>query len=56
MKIKNSKLKVQSLFLLIILLAAFLRFYQLGQNPPSLDWDEASLGYNSYSLLRTGKD
>ncbi len=41
---------------LIILLAAFLRFYQLGSNPPSLDWDEASLGYNAYSILKTGKD
>jgi 4-amino-4-deoxy-L-arabinose transferase-like glycosyltransferase len=42
--------------ILILLLAAFLRFYKLGQNPPSLDWDEASLGYNAYSLLKTGKD
>lgn len=41
---------------LIILLAAWLRFYKLGQNPPSLDWDEASLGYNAYSLLKTSKD
>ena len=41
---------------LIILLAAFLRFYQLGRNPPSLDWDEASLGYNAYSILKTGAD
>ena len=42
--------------LLILLLAATLRFYKLGQNPPSLDWDEASIGYNAYSLLKTGKD
>lgn len=42
--------------LLVILVAAFLRLYQLGVNPPSLDWDEASLGYNAYSLLKTGKD
>lgn len=41
---------------LVVLLAAFLRFYQLGSNPPSLDWDEASLGYNAYSILKTGKD
>lgn len=40
----------------IILLGIFLRFYQLGQNPPSLDWDEASLGYNAYSILKTGAD
>ncbi len=33
-----------------------MRFYQLGNNPPSLDWDEASLGYNAYSILKTGRD
>jgi len=42
--------------LLIILLSAFLRLYALGSNPPSLDWDEASLGYNAYSLLKTARD
>ncbi len=42
--------------LLIILLAFILRFYQLGSNPPSLDWDEASLGYNAYSIFKTGAD
>lgn len=41
---------------LIIFLAALLRFYQLGNVPPSPDWDEASLGYNAYSILTTGKD
>jgi len=40
----------------IVLLAIGLRFYQLGNNPPSLDWDEASIGYNAYSILKTGKD
>lgn len=40
----------------ILILASILRLYQLGVNPPSLDWDEASLGYNAYSLLKTGKD
>lgn len=44
------------LLLLIIILAAFLRFYQLGSNPPSLTWDEASWGYNAYSLGVDGKD
>lgn len=41
---------------LISLLALFLRFYQLGQNPPHLNWDEAALGYNAYSILKTGRD
>ena len=25
-------------------------------NPPSLNWDEVSLGYNAFSLLKTGRD
>lgn len=44
------------IFLLTILLAIFLRFNRLSSNPPSLDWDEASLGYNAYSILKTGAD
>src|SRR3989344_2425213 len=40
----------------VILLAAVLRFYQLGQNPPSLDWDETAHCYNAYSILKTGRD
>jgi len=42
--------------ILIFILAFILRFWQLGTNPPSLDWDEAALGYNAYSILQTGKD
>src|SRR3990167_6856775 len=42
--------------LLIVLLAVFLRFWQLGSVPPSPDWDEAALGYNAYSIMQTGKD
>lgn len=41
---------------IIVLLAGFLRLYKLGSNPPSLDWDEVSLGYNAWSLLATGHD
>src|SRR3989344_1981334 len=44
------------LIISIISLAAVLRFYQLGGNPPSLDWDEVSLGYNAYSIITTGAD
>lgn len=39
----------------IILLAAFLRFWQLGSYP-ALNADEAAIGYNAYSLIETGKD
>lgn len=40
----------------VLILGAFLRFWQLGSVPPSPDWDEAALGYNAYSILKTGKD
>lgn len=44
------------LLILIILLAIFLRFWNLGENPPSLTWDEAAWGYNAYSLGTDGRD
>jgi 4-amino-4-deoxy-L-arabinose transferase-like glycosyltransferase len=44
------------LFLGIILLAIFLRFYQLNDVPSSLFRDEVSIGYNAFSILTTGKD
>ena len=40
----------------IVLLAVFLRIYNLTSLPPSLNWDEVSHGFNAYSLLKTGKD
>ncbi|KKR49467.1 MAG: hypothetical protein UT84_C0026G0007 [Candidatus Curtissbacteria bacterium GW2011_GWA1_40_16] len=42
--------------ILIVILAFVLRTYNLGANPPSLYWDEASLGYNAYSILKTAHD
>lgn len=45
------------LFLICILgIAIGFRFWQLGSVPVSLDWDETALGYNAYSILKTGKD
>lgn len=44
------------LLLLILFLAAFLRFYNLSSIPNGLQQDETSLGYNAYSILHTGKD
>lgn len=50
-------LSIRYVFLLgILIIASFLRLYQLGTNPPSIDWDEASLGYNAYSIEKTGAD
>lgn len=51
------KIKKQQLILIgIICLGFFLRFYELSQNPPGVDWDEASSIYNGYSIAETGKD
>jgi len=41
---------------LITLLATFLRLFLLTSNPPSLYWDELSLGYNAFSILTNGTD
>ena len=44
------------IFSLILVIALFLRFYQISNLPPSLNWDEVSIGYNAYSILKTGRD
>ena len=49
-------MKIKFWLILIILLAAVLRFYKLGQVPSGFVNDEAAFGYNAYSLLKTGKD
>ena len=49
-------MKKYALLVFIISLAFFLRFYRLANNPPSLNWDEVSHGYNAYSILKMGKD
>ncbi|MEX2028035.1 MAG: glycosyltransferase family 39 protein [Candidatus Curtissbacteria bacterium] len=49
-------LKNNRILIAIVIIAAVLRFYGLGQNPPALNWDETGHGYNAYSLLKTGKD
>ncbi|PIS09388.1 hypothetical protein COT75_01780 [Candidatus Beckwithbacteria bacterium CG10_big_fil_rev_8_21_14_0_10_34_10] len=50
-------MKKEKIFLLVILiLAFFLRFYRLNKVPPSLSWDETAIGYNAYSIWKTGKD
>lgn len=44
------------LLLLIILLSFGLRIWQISSVPPGLTWDEATLGYNAYSIIKTGGD
>ncbi len=50
------KLHNNFILLLIILLGAILRVIFLSSSPPSLNIDEAALGYNAYSLFKTGAD
>ncbi len=49
-------LRNKLLFISIIGLALYLRLFQFGSNPPSLYWEEVALGYDAYSLLKTGAD
>jgi 4-amino-4-deoxy-L-arabinose transferase-like glycosyltransferase len=53
---KLSKLFIYSFVALAIAWVCILRFWHFPQNPPSLNWDEVSFGYNAYSVLKTGKD
>jgi len=41
---------------LILILAAALRLFALDKFPAGLNADEASIGYNAWSLIQTGKD
>lgn len=41
---------------LVVIVASFLRFFSISTNPPSLTWDEASWGYNAYSIGIDGRD
>ncbi|MDQ3098205.1 MAG: glycosyltransferase family 39 protein [bacterium] len=52
------KLKIFALLTLaaVVLLALFLRVYNLDSAPRGVLADEASQGYNAYSILKTGKD
>ena len=43
-------------FLVIIILAALLRLYNLNSVPLGFSEDEASTGYNAFSILKTAKD
>lgn len=52
-KIKN---KTFIILLSIVVAAAFLRFFSIASNPPSLTWDEVSWGYNAYTLGQTARD
>lgn len=44
------------LVIFVLILGIFLRFYQLNSIPSGIDSDEASQGYDAYSILNTGMD
>ncbi|MDP3998011.1 MAG: glycosyltransferase family 39 protein [bacterium] len=54
MKFNDRKIIIVLVF--VIFIAVFLRFYNLGEIPPGLTNDEANIGYDAYSILKTGKD
>lgn len=56
LKLFFEKRGILALLLVIIVIATFLRFYQLGSLPKGFDADEAAYGYNAYSILKTGAD
>lgn len=49
-------MKKYAILIIALLLGAFLRLYQIGSIPNALTWDEAALGYNAFSIIKTGKD
>ena len=49
-------MKKYALLIIALLLGAFLRFYEVGSIPNALTWDETALGYNAFSIFKTGKD
>lgn len=40
----------------IVAVAFLLRAIAIQYNPPAMSWDEVSIGYNAYSILKTGRD
>jgi len=56
-KAKGNLLSLTNLVLVAIMcVALFIRFYKLGENPVGLFRDEASTGYDAYSMMKTGRD
>jgi 4-amino-4-deoxy-L-arabinose transferase-like glycosyltransferase len=40
----------------IMICAVILRLVWLDSNPPGMNWDEISMGYSAFSILKTGRD
>lgn len=52
----HNKKSINLILTFIILMAGILRLWHVSSNPPSLYWEEAALGYDAYSILKTGSD
>lgn len=50
------KSRINIWLLLILILFLLTRIYKISEIPPSVYWDEASIGYNAYSIAKTLKD
>jgi hypothetical protein len=48
--------KTKLVLIAILIVAAFLRLWKLSQVPVSLFGDEVDVGYQAYSILKTGRD
>ncbi len=49
-------MKKYLILIIALILGTFLRLWQLSAVPNGLTWDEAAIGYNAYSILKTGRD
>ncbi len=51
-----NRFKDYLLLVCIVVVAIAIRFCKLGEVPVGPNWDEAALGWNAYSILKTGRD
>ncbi len=50
------KLKTLALFIIVFAIALVFRLWKISEIPKSLSMDEVAVGWNAYSILKTGKD
>lgn len=55
-KFLSKRIFVYFCFFSIILIGFLIRVWNLNKNPAGFFCDEASIGYNAYSILKTGRD
>ena len=48
--------RIYFLLIVIVIIASALRFYRLDSAPASISWDEASVGYNAWTIANYGRD